>query len=218
MFQYDYGKTIQNQEFQHTSFLNRPSDLVLAAVSVLESTYRIKGHKIRANIDAILEQTPMLEDEYARPGSESDRLYLASKVHPTECNGQQCSQLCGQEATDIIERRPRNPRKHPDPAIHHGSIASANQLMKDANTRDKLAQERGILCFEMEAAGIMNSLSCLVVRGICDYSDSHKTKEWQGYAAMTAAAYAKDLLQQIVPKRLEREKKMADTLQDSQSP
>jgi hypothetical protein len=33
-----------------------------------------------------------------------------------------------------------------------------------------------------------------VVRGICDYADSHKNKEWHGYAAAVAAAYAKELL------------------------
>jgi hypothetical protein len=66
--------------------------------------------------------------------------------------------------------------------------------MRDALIRDKLAAEKNVLCFEMEAAGPMNHFACLVIRGICDYSDSHKNKEWQGYAAMAAAAYAKDLL------------------------
>ena len=61
-------------------------------------------------------------------------------------------------------------------------------------SRDRLAKEHGMLCFEMEAAGLMNQLPCLVIRGICDYSDSHKNKLWQGYAALTAAAYAKRLL------------------------
>ena len=46
----------------------------------------------------------------------------------------------------------------------------------------------------MEAAGLMNSFSCLVIRGICDYADSHKNKRWQSYASGTAAAYAKELL------------------------
>jgi hypothetical protein len=50
----------------------------------------------------------------------------------------------------------------------------------------------------MEATGIMNHLPCLVIRGICDYCDSHKNKEWQGYAALAAAAYAK-LLLSLVP-------------------
>jgi hypothetical protein len=43
----------------------------------------------------------------------------------------------------------------------------------------------------------MNSFPCLVVRGICDYADSHKNKKWQAYAAGTAAAYAKELLSVI---------------------
>lgn len=72
--------------------------------------------------------------------------------------------------------------------------------MKDALVRDQFAREKGILCFEMEAAGIMNHFACPVIRGICDYSDSHKSKYWQGYAAMVAAAYAKDLLKET-PRR-----------------
>lgn len=47
---------------------------------------------------------------------------------------------------------------------------------------------------EMEAAGLMNDFPCLVIRGICDYADAHKNKEWQGYAAMAVAAYAKELV------------------------
>ncbi|KAJ5909044.1 hypothetical protein N7495_001726 [Penicillium taxi] len=60
----------------------------------------------------------------------------------------------------------------------------------------------------MEAAGLMNHFPCIVIRGICDYSDSHKNKEWQGYAAMVAAAYAKDLLLRVQPKRIEAEKRI----------
>ena len=64
-------------------------------------------------------------------------------------------------------------------------------------TRDVLRQELDILCFEMEAAGLMDNFPCLVIRGICDYSDSHKNKQWQPYAAAVAAAYAKELLSVI---------------------
>jgi nucleoside phosphorylase len=84
--------------------------------------------------------------------------------------------------------------------------------MKDDATRDRLAAEKGVLCFEMEAAGLMNHFPCLVIRGICDYSDTHKNKSWQGYAAMTAAAYAKDLLGQIAQTRLEAEMKIGEHL------
>jgi nucleoside phosphorylase len=66
--------------------------------------------------------------------------------------------------------------------------------MKDGITRDQLREELDILCFEMEAAGLMDDFPCLVILGICDYADSHKNKRWQKYAAATAAAYAKELL------------------------
>lgn len=67
--------------------------------------------------------------------------------------------------------------------------------MRDAVTRDSVARQlEDVLCFEMEAAGLMDQFPCLVVRGICDYADSHKSKRWQAYSAATAAAYAKELL------------------------
>ncbi|KAI2630977.1 hypothetical protein GGR54DRAFT_585050, partial [Hypoxylon sp. NC1633] len=97
--------------------------------------------------------------------------------------------------------------------IHYGLIGSANQLMMDALIRDKLAKEMDVLCFEMEAAGLMNHFPCLVIRGICDYSDSHKNTEWQGYAAMVAAAYARDLLRIIRPSHIEAEKRITDILE-----
>ena len=50
----------------------------------------------------------------------------------------------------------------------------------------------------MEAAGL-DDFQCLVIRGICDYADSHKNKIWQPHAAAAATAYAKDLLLQLAP-------------------
>ena len=75
--------------------------------------------------------------------------------------------------------------------------------MKDAFARDALITKHNVLCFEMEAAGLMNSFPCVVIRGICDYSDTHKHDAWQGYAAATAAAYAKELLEIIAGREVE---------------
>ncbi|KAK1251818.1 hypothetical protein MKX07_007297 [Trichoderma sp. CBMAI-0711] len=128
-----------------------------------------------------------------------------------EINGHQLEEaIC-----DIFEKRPR--LQHDDnPRIHYGLIASANQVMKDALIRDELIKEKDVLCFDMEAAGLMNQFPCLVIRGICDYSDSHKSEEWQGYAAMTAAAYAKDLLYRIPLHKVEAEQRIKDVLSDVQ--
>ncbi|KAK5988504.1 Vegetative incompatibility protein HET-E-1 [Cladobotryum mycophilum] len=81
-------------------------------------------------------------------------------------------------------------------------------------TRDRLAAEKDVLCFEMEAAGLMNHFPCLVIRGICDYSDSHKNKKWQGYTVIAATAYAKDLLTRIPPNRVKAEKKIGGLLSE----
>ena len=75
-------------------------------------------------------------------------------------------------------------------------------VVKDSATRDRLKKDIDILCVEMEAAGLMNSFPCLVIRGICDYADSHKNKRWQPYAAAVAAAYMKELLMIIPAQRV----------------
>jgi nucleoside phosphorylase len=72
-----------------------------------------------------------------------------------------------------------------------------NQVMRHGHTRDRLGRELHVLCFEMEAAGLINKFPCLVIRDICNYSDLHKNKRWQSYAAATAASYAKELLHTI---------------------
>jgi len=206
VYQYDYGKLIQGQGFQHTGFLNQPSTLIRTTVSGLKTQYKRKGHKIQETIKTILDDNPRLNEEFSHPGEDKDRLYRSDVVHAAAC-GEACEDWCGIQPVQIVERRKRT-AKEDSPAIHHGVVASASSLMKDATIRDALAKEKSVMCFEMEAAGLMNHFPCLVVRGICDYSDSHKNKQWQGYAAMTAAAYAKDLLTRMVPSRVEQEDKI----------
>lgn len=214
VYQYDYGKTIQGRSFQQTGFLNQPSTLVRTAVSGLKSKFESDGVQIGESINALLERKPKLRKRYSRPAPESDRLYRPTVLHPHDPDGN-CIDLCSKAPSEMIDRRQRN-EEDDNPMIHYGIVASANQLMKDALIRDMLATEKGVLCFEMEAAGLMNRFPCLVVRGICDYSGSHKNKEWQGYAAMTAAAYARELLRRMVPSRVEDEQKISKALGSSE--
>ncbi|KAF5015220.1 hypothetical protein F66182_13526 [Fusarium sp. NRRL 66182] len=181
VFQYDFGKSIQKQ-----------------------ALHKRKGHRLEEAITLALEKNPRLRQEYARPQSGTDKLFKAKITHTRAC-----TEFCASDSSYLIERCERAEHED-DPAIHYGLIASGNQLMKDAMIRDRLASEKDVLCFEMEAAGLMNHFPCLVIRGICDYSDSHKNKEWQGYAAMAAAAYAKHLLSRIPPNKVEAEKRISD--------
>ncbi|KAK4242978.1 vegetative incompatibility protein HET-E-1 [Corynascus novoguineensis] len=209
VFQYDYGKTIQNQSFQETGFLDPPPMVLRTAMSKLKSTYEMEGHKLVDDVDRALKKIKKRK-KYTRPPPESDRLYRSDVVHPAH-SADGCDVTCGNDEANLVVRVERD-EEEDDPAIHYGLIASGNQLIKDALIRDKLADDRGVLCFEMESAGLMNHFPCLVIRGICDYSDSHKNKEWQGFAAMMAAAYSRDLLHQIPANKIQEERRISEVL------
>ncbi|RSL87112.1 hypothetical protein CEP51_002393 [Fusarium floridanum] len=208
VFQYDYGKAIQDKTFVTTGSLNQPPQPLLTAVCALEARYEKTGHRLNDEVEMALKKIKKRK-KYCRP-SATDLLYRSSFKHP-EDSSEQCTLVCGDDPSHL-EIRPERDEDEDTPAIHYGLIASANTLMKDALARDKLAADRGVLCFEMEAAGLMNHFPCLVIRGICDYSDSHKNKEWQGFAAMMAAAYAKDLLRRIPPSKVEAERPIREVL------
>jgi nucleoside phosphorylase len=208
LLQYDFGKDLQGQEFQQTGFLNQPPPILRTAVSGLRAQYEEEGHKLKQSIQSVLEGNKRLKRKYAQPSPETNKLFESSYDHSNP--QEECGKLC--DISKVIQR-PNRPDEEDDPAIHYGLIASGNRVIKNAEFRDKLAAEQGVLCFEMEAAGLMNHFPCLVIRGICDYSDSHKNKEWQGYAAMVAAAYARDLLCQIVPQRVNAERRATEVLE-----
>ncbi|OJJ04748.1 hypothetical protein ASPVEDRAFT_153082 [Aspergillus versicolor CBS 583.65] len=85
------------------------------------------------------------------------------------------------------------------PHIHIGAVACADTVMKSAEHRDKIAEDEGAIGFEMEGAGIWDCVPCLIIKGVCDYADSHKNKLWQDYAAATGAASAKAFLEHWKP-------------------
>lgn len=84
--------------------------------------------------------------------------------------------------------------------VWYGSIGSGDKLIKNARKRNELRDKYNVIGLEMEAAGTMNRIPVGVIRGVCDYGDRHKNKEWQPYAAAMAAAYAKAVLSEIRPK------------------
>ena len=143
------------------------------------------------HVNSMLELNPAMQQEFSYQNPEDDQLFHADYDH---MDSDKDCKSCDQER--LVQRKPRPTNA---PVIHYGLIGSANQVMRHGVTREKLRQERDIICFETEAAGLMDNLPCLVIRGICDYSDTHKNKKWRPYAAATAAAYAKELLGSIPP-------------------
>ncbi|OCK79661.1 purine and uridine phosphorylase [Lepidopterella palustris CBS 459.81] len=182
--QYDFGKTEAGGRKSRTGWLDAPPKVLLNAVSKLRALH----YQGRGSLTTYLSAFDRLEN-FRRDAAYPDVLFKASYNH---IRGSTCEQ-CSKE-----EEVKRTPRKDGQVVVHYGTIASGNQVIKDGITRDRISTELGgVMCFEMEAAGLMNDFRCLVIRGICDYADSHKNKKWQPYAAATAAACAKEIMSVI---------------------
>jgi nucleoside phosphorylase len=186
--QYDFGRTIEEGRFVPTGSLNAPPSILLTAVNTLQARHNLRGNRLVHYLSAM--DTPMLKRKYTYQGEDNDKLFEAAYDHVG--TGSTCEQC---DIGKLVERQARDDA---NPIVHYGTIASGNQVMRHGITRDRLRREFDILCFEMEAAGLMNNFPCVVIRGVCDYADSHKNKRWQEYAAATAAACAKELLS-IIP-------------------
>ena len=152
------------------------------------------------------------------PGTNKDTLFEASYSHKhadtkacTQClsaDNDVCAEASNMSCTELgcdfrkVVSRARiqaiNSKGHNAlpycPAIHFGGLASGDQVIKSALHRDRIAEQEDVIGFEMEAAGLWDMVPTVVVKGVCDYADSHKNKEWQLYAAAAAAACAKGML------------------------
>ncbi|KAK1589671.1 Pfs, NACHT and ankyrin domain protein [Colletotrichum navitas] len=181
VMQYDLGKIVEDGQIRRTAVPKTPHQTFGSAVSALRCEHELRP----SYIPVILEDKLGNHPGYCRPAL-PDQLFPATYEH--EASTPDCSRC------DQSKLTPRRGRLSQDPSIHYGVIASGNQVMRSGTVRDNVARQLDAVCFEMEAAGLMDILPCLPIRGICDYSDSHKNKEWQRYAAATAAAYATELL------------------------
>ncbi|KAF4439076.1 ankyrin [Fusarium acutatum] len=203
--QHDRGKILPQGEFQRTGSQNTPPQLLLSALSCLQATHMTeesRGTQFLSQLNA--KTSKRMKGKFSYPGILNDRLYQAEYDHVKQGNAT-CAEC---DESKVINREDRGDT---DPYFHYGIIASGNQVIKDGKTRERLSQEYGALCFEMEAAGLYN-FPCLVIRGICDYADSHKNNTWQEYAAATAAAFAKELLLFVPPNQVLQEKKLVSEL------
>jgi nucleoside phosphorylase len=204
--EFDCGRTLPNGQFERTGSLGKTPKMVQAYVEILRTRHIAKGSRIPIFLSEMREKCPKMEDRYTYQGENNDQLFEATYHHhdqhnchyrgsypPCRHHGDNSCQGC--DPSKIVRRARRTDST---PVIHYGTIGSSSTVIRDSVTRENLKNDLGLLCVEMEAAGLMDDFQCLVIRGICDYADSHKNKRWQPYAAATAAAYAKELLS-IIP-------------------
>jgi nucleoside phosphorylase len=208
--QWDFGKAKEGGNFERTGWLNNPPTSLLSALTKLETEHELAGSKIPEYLEELKEKWPRLAAKYLRSDSLDDVLFKADYSHVSE--SRDCGAIVDNDdgddkedscrfcdRTQVVKRKPRDMR------VHYGLIPSGNQVIKDAKFRDNLNKDLGghVLCVEMEAAGLMDNFPCIVIRGICDYADSHKNKDWQEHAAAIAAAFAKELLEYVQPSDVE---------------
>ncbi|KAL2194472.1 hypothetical protein P885DRAFT_71243 [Corynascus similis CBS 632.67] len=194
--QYDFGRRLPEQFVTKDTLLDslgRPNTEIralLAKLKGLRSRKMLQG-KMVGYMD-VLRGEPELAAVY--PGVEQDRLFEATYGHVRD--GMSCENCaCGGK----LIPRARLAQGDRQPAVHFGLIASGDTVMKSGKDRDDIARETGVIGFEMESAGVWDTFPCVVIKGACDYADSHKTKTWQRYAAATAAACMKAFLNHWMP-------------------
>ncbi|OJJ95066.1 hypothetical protein ASPACDRAFT_1891979 [Aspergillus aculeatus ATCC 16872] len=193
VIQWDLGKAEKDGTFKPVGALNNPPTALLTAGAKMRTRHMLNGHQIPQYLDEMGRRFPRLVPRYTQS---------ASLIDP--------------QSPDAPDRA-RNELGHVESTqVHYGLIASGNQVIKDANMRNKIDQsfDGNVLCIEMEAAALMNNFPCIVIRGICDYADSTKEKSWQAYAAAVAAACAKELLHYVQPSEVDAELPVRSVLGD----
>ncbi|OJJ74829.1 hypothetical protein ASPBRDRAFT_463731 [Aspergillus brasiliensis CBS 101740] len=184
--QYDLG-IYEEDRFVPQGCLNKPPSILISADRSLEE-------------DEIMDRSPLreiLQDITKTPGFErpigEDILYDDDFHHFNA--GSDCTECEKSDRKKIVLR---SPRSCDHPIVHRGLILSGNGVIKTPQDRNRLRRGHDdTICFEMEGAGIADVIPCLVVRGICDYADTHKQDGWHHYAAAVAAAYCKSILLKI---------------------
>ena len=195
--EYDFGRAVQAEDGSST-FVVKENVLSLPSTYLASLLSHWRAESLQAHARGLAEEVDHIlrsfgseaRASYSRPTSR-DVLYRSDVVHPNGCRG------CTINENLTVHRESRPVGSTTPFKVHTGIVGTANTLLKDANIRDRLRKERGVLCVEMEAGGVASNahdMRYLVVRGICDYADTHKNDVWQEYACTTAAAFTRSLI------------------------
>ncbi|KAF4211014.1 hypothetical protein CNMCM5878_003226 [Aspergillus fumigatiaffinis] len=211
VIQYDFGKQYPGEYKRKDKVedsLGRQGPEIRAFVRKLESGDDGLEESTLKHLTFLVDKPGWEKSRY--PGEHEDRLFLPDYQHKhrnaLDCacvevdmvcevaERSSCKQLNCDTNKSVLRNRSRASTKQ-RPAIHFGSIASGDTVMKSGQHRNRIAKTGNIIAFEMEGAGLWDYVPCIIVKGVCDYADSHKNDDWQKYAAATAAACTKAILE-----------------------
>lgn len=131
-----------------------------------------------------------VDEGWKRPEIETDKLYMS---------------MGGGDVIEVGHPTPRDgqldPRAQGLPMLHHGPIAAGKSVALDDQLRQEYASRNGILAFDSELDAVVESIygnrkdQYTLIRGMADYKDGTRRKDWQQYAALMAAAVLKTIVE-----------------------
>jgi len=124
-----------------------------------------------------------------RPPPASDKLFMS---------------IGGGDLIEVGHPTPRSgledPRVGGRPVLHLGPVAAGRGVALDDQLRQEFAYKNGILAYDSELDSVVESIygnrkdHYMLIRGIADYKDGTRRKEWQQYAALMAASVLKSII------------------------
>lgn len=176
--------------FEVTGTMDKPHKVLLHALKEL----KLRDELDRSTFHKYMEKLQRHRKHgkrFKHPGLDHDKLFKAAYSHV----GDYESKCTACDDRELVQRGRRNDDDKDVFVYHQGRIATGNSVVMNAEKRDSISTLcDGALCIEMEAAGVEVNSRCLVIRGISDYADSHKSDLWRSYAAGKAVACARELL------------------------
>ncbi len=200
---------MQGKEFKITESLNSLFTLLLTTLNQLDAIHERKEHHIVEIIWTMMIKNSRVREKHRYSSAKKDQWYESIYIYVN--NTAKCDIDCNHAVSLVIQQQSRS-LDSKNPIVHYEIIVFADQLMKDVVIRDKISQQHDVMCFEMKMTELSNDFSCVVIQEICDYSNSHKNDEWQGYATATTTSYAKELLQIILRVQVMRSQRAIDVV------
>ncbi|KAL4922789.1 putative kinesin light chain [Aspergillus aurantiobrunneus] len=217
VIEYDFGRRYPGGFQQKTGVkdtLGRPGREIRALLNGLRAENACR--ELQEQAQQYLHTLQQTGIKWIHPGVD-DILFKACYLHKHNSNAsagcscfgsdspdQICEEALGKDCNDLgchqSQRvRCREKAEAIQASIYIGPVASADTVMKSGQHRDEIVKREKVIGFEMEGAGVWDNVPCIIIKGVCDYADSHKSKVWQAYSAATGASVAKAFLEYWMP-------------------
>lgn len=129
------------------------------------------------------------EMDFSRPSESTDKLYMS---------------IGGSDIIEVSHPMPpegsENVRDPSKPCIHLGVVAAGRCVVDNDQMRQDFASQLSVVAYDQEFDAVVESVygnrkdQYVFIRGICDYQDGTRNKDWQPYAALAAAAFMKAVI------------------------